>query len=600
MSAFELDGGGLFSLFASFAGSFQSNILQENRYLLILEGLKTTVIISVFSTLFGTLLGALVCFMRMSGNRVLSLIAKLYISVLRGTPVLVFLMLMFYVVFASVDVNPVVVSVIAFGMNFAAYVAEIYRAGIESIDKGQTEAGIAMGFTRVTTFLFIVLPQTVLRILPVYKGEFISLVKMTSVVGYIAVQDLTKASDIIRSRTFDAFFPLFMVAILYFSISWVLTLSLDYVERQVDPKSKRMIKVEHLSKKFGNLVVLKDVTLEIREGEVISVIGPSGTGKSTLLRCINLLERPSGGSIFIDGVDILDAKTDVPKIRQKMNMVFQSFNLFAHLSVLDNLTIAPIKLLGMAKKEAEERSMKILTLVGLAEKADNFPDELSGGQKQRVAIARCLAMDPKIILFDEPTSSLDPTMVSEVLSVIRRLARDGMTMVIVTHEMDFASDLSNRVLYMDEGVIYEEGSPAQIFDNPQREKTKAFINRIRSINCHIASSKYDLYSIQAEIEAFCEKQILPMKTRQNLLSIVDVLLNIYTPLLHTTTLDITVAYSEKNGSVEVVLESGGEARNPLDKNLLPDSLAKSSVWSMMHAIEYQRLNSRNRVTLMLQ
>ncbi len=239
MSGFELNGGVLLSLFASFASSFQSNILQENRYLLILEGLKTTVIISVFSTLFGTLLGALVCFMRMSRSRVLSLIAKVYISVLRGTPVLVFLMLMFYVVFASVDVNPVIVSVIAFGMNFAAYVAEIYRAGIESIDKGQTEAGIAMGFTKVTTFLFIVLPQTVLRILPVYKGEFISLVKMTSVVGYIAVQDLTKASDIIRSRTFDAFFPLFMVAILYFSISWVLTLSLDYVERQVDPKSKR-------------------------------------------------------------------------------------------------------------------------------------------------------------------------------------------------------------------------------------------------------------------------------------------------------------------------------------------------------------------------
>ncbi len=227
------------SFFASFVRSFQSNIMQENRYLLILDGLKTTIIISVFSTLFGTLLGALVCFMRMSRNRAMSLIAKAYISVLRGTPVLVFLMLMFYVVFASVDVNPVLVSVIAFGMNFAAYVAEIYRAGINSIDKGQTEAGIAMGFTRVTTFLFIVLPQTVLRILPVYKGEFISLVKMTSVVGYIAVQDLTKASDIIRSRTFDAFFPLVMVAILYFSISWVLTLSLEYVERLVDPKSTR-------------------------------------------------------------------------------------------------------------------------------------------------------------------------------------------------------------------------------------------------------------------------------------------------------------------------------------------------------------------------
>ncbi len=227
------------SPFAAFVRSFQSNILQENRYLLILDGLKVTVMISVFSTLFGTFLGALVCFMRMSRNRLLSGMAKLYIAILRGTPVLVFLMLMFYVVFASVDINPVIVSVIAFGMNFAAYVAEIYRAGITSIDKGQSEAGIAMGFTKVNTFLFIILPQTVQRILPVYKGEFISLVKMTSVVGYIAVQDLTKASDIIRSRTFDAFFPLLMVAILYFLISWVLMLFLEYLERLVDPMSKR-------------------------------------------------------------------------------------------------------------------------------------------------------------------------------------------------------------------------------------------------------------------------------------------------------------------------------------------------------------------------
>ncbi len=231
-------GGGGASLFASFAGSFHSNIVQENRYLLLLDGLKTTVIISVSATLLGTLLGALVCFMRMSQNRALSAMAKVYIAILRGTPVLVFLMLMFYVVFASVDINPVIVSVIAFGMNFAAYVAEIYRAGINSIDKGQTEAGIAMGFTRINTFLFIVLPQTIQRILPVYKGEFISLVKMTSVVGYIAVQDLTKASDIIRSRTFDAFFPLVMVAILYFFISWVLMLLLEYIERVVDPRSK--------------------------------------------------------------------------------------------------------------------------------------------------------------------------------------------------------------------------------------------------------------------------------------------------------------------------------------------------------------------------
>jgi polar amino acid transport system ATP-binding protein len=360
-----------------------------------------------------------------------------------------------------------------------------------------------------------------------------------------------------------------------------------------------MITVEHLSKNFGNLVVLRDVNLEIREGEVISIIGPSGTGKSTLLRCINLLDRPSGGSIYIDGVDLLDSRTDVPKIRQKMNMVFQSFNLFAHLCVIDNLTIAPIKLSGKSKKEAEQKAMNILTMVGLAEKAYNFPDELSGGQKQRVAIARCLAMDPEIILFDEPTSSLDPTMVSEVLSVIRRLAKEGMTMVIVTHEMDFARDLSNRVMYMDEGIIYEEGTPEQIFDRPQKEKTRGFINRIRSIHYHITSSTYDLYTMNAEIEVFCEKQILPLKTRQNLLMIIEELLRIYKPLLLTTALDMTLCYSEKKQSVELVLESAAEAVNPLEGNRLPDDSGSQLIGRMTQGIEYQRVNNKNRVTLML-
>ncbi|MGJ0514431.1 MAG: ABC transporter permease subunit [Methylomicrobium sp.] len=227
------------SFLARVTDSYYSNIVQENRYLLIWDGLKTTVIISIFSTFFGTLLGALVCFMRMSRRKVLNLPARLYINILRGMPVLVLLMLIFYVVFASVDINPVLVAIIAFGMNFAAYASEIFRSGIEGIDKGQTEAGIAMGFTRVKTFVYIVLPQTVRRILPVYRGEFISLVKMTSIVGYIAVQDLTKASDIIRSRTFDAFFPLIMVAILYFLISWILMQSLESLERVTDPKYKR-------------------------------------------------------------------------------------------------------------------------------------------------------------------------------------------------------------------------------------------------------------------------------------------------------------------------------------------------------------------------
>lgn len=225
--------------FERVAESFRSNILRERRYLLIRDGLETTALISVLATIFGTALGALICFMRMSRLAVLRGIARVYISILRGIPVLVLLMLIFYVVFASVNISPVLVAVVAFGMNFAAYVSEMFRAGIASIEKGQAEAGIAMGFTRTQTFTFIVLPQMVQRILPVYKGEFISLVKMTSIVGYIAVQDLTKAGDIIRARTFDAFFPLIMVAVLYFIIAWGLTQALDYVERRTDPKYRR-------------------------------------------------------------------------------------------------------------------------------------------------------------------------------------------------------------------------------------------------------------------------------------------------------------------------------------------------------------------------
>jgi polar amino acid transport system substrate-binding protein len=219
--------------------SFQSNIIHEQRYLLIWDGLKTTALIAVLATLFGTALGALVCYMRMSALAVLRVPARIYISVLRGIPVVVLLMLIFYVVFASVNINPVLVAVLAFGMNFAAYVSEIFRSGIEGVDKGQSEAGTAMGFTRTQTFGFIILPQMIQRILPVYKGEFISLVKMTSIVGYIAVQDLTKASDIIRSRTFDPFFPLIMVAVLYFVIAWVLMQALEYVERITDPKYRQ-------------------------------------------------------------------------------------------------------------------------------------------------------------------------------------------------------------------------------------------------------------------------------------------------------------------------------------------------------------------------
>ncbi len=361
-----------------------------------------------------------------------------------------------------------------------------------------------------------------------------------------------------------------------------------------------MIKVGHLSKSFAGTTVLADISTEIKKGEVIAIIGPSGTGKSTFLRCLNLLEQPSGGTIEIDGMDILDKKADIAKIRQKMNMVFQSFNLFSHLSVLDNLTLAPIRLKGMATQDAQAKALELLRLVGLAEKADSYPDELSGGQKQRVAIARCLAMEPEIILFDEPTSALDPTMISEVLSVIRRLAKDGMTMAIVTHEMDFAKDVSNRVLYMDEGLIYEEGSPAQIFDNPQKEKTKAFINRIRSYHCRIGSPDYDLYAMNAEIEAFCEKQVLPKKTRDNLLLLVEELLQIYTPYLPAMAFEMTIAYSEKSGHLTLMCESAGGPFNPLDSGGLPDDFGLMIIKKLTESITYQFVDGKNRLELLMQ
>ena len=488
-------------------------------------------------------------------------------------------------------------------MNFAAYVSEIFRTGIEGVDSGQSEAGIAMGFSRVQTFLHVVLPQTARRILPVYKGEFISLVKMTSIVGYIAVQDLTKASDIIRSRTFDAFFPLIMVAILYFvdllDPHAVAGLSRTRHRPQTEPAKggHRMIKVEHLSKSFGALTVLKDITTEIQKGEVVSIIGPSGTGKSTFLRCLNLLERPSGGSIHIDGIDVLDRKTNVAQIRQRMNMVFQSFNLFAHLSVLENLTLGPIKLRRRLARQAEAKSMDLLKLVGLAEKAHSYPDELSGGQKQRVAIARCLAMDPEIILFDEPTSALDPTMVSEVLSVIRRLARDGMTMAIVTHEMDFARDVSTRVFYMDEGLIYEEGTPEQIFDNPQKAKTRAFIHRIRSSYHRITSPDFDLYAMNADIEAFCEKQILPKQTRQDLILLVEELLILYKPSLESNALDLTIDYSEKSGQLEIACESDGARSNPLEQEVTPDNLGVMIIRNLAESSQFRMEGGRSVLEL---
>jgi polar amino acid transport system substrate-binding protein len=816
--------------------SFYNNLIAEDRYRMILDGLQVTLLITLCAVLLGTLLGGLVCWMRMSHRKWLQQVAKVYIELMRGTPVLVLLMLMYYVVMAPLDATGIVVAIVTFAMNTAAYISEMLRTTIQGIDRGQTEAGLALGFTGRQTFFKIVLPQVVKAVMPVYQGEVVSLLKGTSIVGYIAVADMTRASDLIRSRTFDAFFPLIVTAIIYFLMAWLIGLLLqsliqrkrvkaiaaavvlilfgmlgyvpefcsqqptlnsqlstlnsdvppafqalngknvaviigsiqdiavtdmapdanilrmtsetdllaalengkvdaagsesltlmfckellekfdsvgagltpipigacyrldntelqqdfnrfldeirrDGTYRQImnrwsnadDPSAmaipqqrgtgrtlrvatypamppfnfinsgkpsglepelltewanrrnwqleylimdfaaqipavqtgkadmamgaisiteerqkqvlfsdgyidshivlmtrkgeasiltnpnqetsnlqpqtsniswpwavalliiiigggawlfqrrkrsiallstplphkegqgESLLGISHLQKSYGTFNVLRDITTEVHRGEVISIIGPSGTGKSTFLRCLNLLEQPTGGSIIVDGEDILAKGYPVNRLRQKMGMVFQSFNLFEHKTVLDNVIFAPCQLRHESEDTAREEGLALLRKVGLAEKADVYPSSLSGGQKQRVAIARALAMKPDVILFDEPTSALDPTMVGEVLSVIRQLAKEGMTMLIVTHEMKFAHDVSTRIFFMYDGYIHEDGSPTQIFESPVHSATKAFIQRIRKEVFEIDGSDFDFLGMHSAMHAFCHK-----------------------------------------------------------------------------------------------
>ena len=818
------------SWWASLTESFTNNLVAEDRYRMILDGLQVTLLITLCAVVSGTLLGGLVCWMRMSRRAWLQKVAKVYIDLMRGTPVLVLLMLMYYVVMAPMDASGIVVAIVTFAMNTAAYVSEMLRTTIQGIDRGQTEAGLALGFTRRQTFLRIVLPQVVKAVMPVYQGEVVSLLKGTSIVGYIAVTDMTRASDLIRARTFDAFFPLIVTAIIYFVMAWLIGLLLqslvhrqrmravaaaaaltlfglagyvpmmfDETERdtavaqtEVPPAFKALkgktvgviigsiqdiavtdmapdahiqrmatltdilaaldngkldaacsesltllfnrevsskvdsvftglppvpiaacfrpdnkalqqdfnsfladirrdgtyqqlydrwqqsdnpsgmaipeqrgtgrtlrvatfpamppfnficsgrlsglepalltewanrrnwkleymvmdfsaqipavqtgkadlamgaisiteerkkkvlfsdgyidsrillitrkgevamltvptaaqpaaegsgglwpwalaaviiiigggvwlvvrrrrqavpaiepddqpsgdvplISIAHLKKSYGGLNVLRDVSADIHRGEVISIIGPSGTGKSTFLRCLNLLEHPTAGSIVVGEKDILARDFPVNMLRQKMGMVFQSFNLFEHKTVLENVTFAPILLHHTPPEQARHEGLALLRKVGMAEKADVYPSSLSGGQKQRVAIARALAMKPDVILFDEPTSALDPTMVGEVLSVIRQLAQEGMTMLIVTHEMKFAHDVSTRLFFMYDGFIHEDGTPEQIFESPVHSATKAFIKRIRKETFEIDGPDYDFLGMHSAIGAFCHK-----------------------------------------------------------------------------------------------
>lgn len=320
-----------------------------------------------------------------------------------------------------------------------------------------------------------------------------------------------------------------------------------------------MIEIKNLKKEYDGVTPLNDVTVTINDGDVISVIGPSGTGKSTFLRCINLLEKPTSGKVILNGEDITAKGADVKKARRKMGMVFQSFNLFGHLTVIENLMLAPMDLLKKSKQDAYDTAMEYLKRVGLADKVYAYPDELSGGQKQRVAIARTLCMDPEVILLDEPTSALDPTMVSEVQAVIRELSKSGKTMMIVTHEMNFAKAISNRVFYMDEGGIYEEGTPDDIFNHPKKELTRRFIRKLKIFEEVIESKSHDFIGFEARLEQYFLQNDVSQSDKYHIQLIIEELVQqILLPRYHKPYISIKVEYSMEDQSCYINIGYKGE------------------------------------------
>ena len=361
-----------------------------------------------------------------------------------------------------------------------------------------------------------------------------------------------------------------------------------------------IIKVKGLCKSFGTLEVLNGVDLTVEEGEKIAIIGGSGCGKSIFLRSLELLEKPDAGAITIDGDEITKKGADVDTIRRKMGMVYQNFNLFTHMDVMDNLCLAPARLLHMPRKDAEERAMALLETVSLTGKAHAFPAVLSGGQKQRIAIARCLMMNPKVMLFDEPTSALDPTMVGEVLATIRQLAKKGMTMLIVTHEMAFARDVSDRVLFFAEKGIYEQGAPKDLFGHPRGKLTQAFIRKLKTFSFHIADRSFDLMQLQGGIIRFCEKYGVEGSLSSRLQLVVEEMVYALIAGCYGSggniSIDVDIEYGEASGETRIEYAAGGRAFNPMESDDLPTSaeLGVAILKKMARRIDYRYEDGVNR------
>lgn len=586
--------------FENLKASFNRTFVVEGRYRIILSGIGITLLLSLISGILGTLLGSFICFLRMRKNPVISAFSSLYIRIFRSLPVVVLLLILNYVVFRNTGVDAFWVCVIAFSLEFSAYCAEIFRSGIEAVPPGQARAAKALGFGKLKTFRYVTWPQAFVHLLPAYSGQFIATVKITAVAGYISVIDLTKASDIIRSRTYEAFFPLILTSIIYFVLCAILVAFLRMIENHIKPQKRSvskeikdivlnyhpikdepsgqidvtpdtalaepLIRIEHLTKSFGDVTPVKDLDCQIQKGDVISIIGPSGTGKSTLLYLINHLEKANSGEIYFEGEDTYKKGYDENHMREQIGMVFQFFNLFSHLTIIENLMLAQIKVQKKSVKEACERGMALLQMVGLSDKALSLPENLSGGQQQRIAIIRAVAMDPKLLLFDEPTSALDPTMVREVLSVIKNLAKRGLTMLIVTHEMRFAREVSNRVFYMDEGIIYEDGTPEEIFDSPKKDKTRQFINRLQVFEATIKKDSPDYSELFSNVEQFGLRYMIGRRLINGMLTVIEELcIQVILPMLENgDELHIVFEYTEANdGNINIEITYRGNGTDPL-------------------------------------
>ena len=362
-----------------------------------------------------------------------------------------------------------------------------------------------------------------------------------------------------------------------------------------------LLEVRGLKKSFGSSEIIRGIDLNVERGERIAIIGGSGCGKSVFLRCLSLLEAPTAGQVIIDGREITAKGAKVDEIRRSMGMVFQKFHLFSEMDVMDNLCLAPTRLLGMSRPDAEKKAMELLGRVGLAAHAHKWTTTLSGGQQQRIAICRCLMMDPKLILFDEPTSALDPTMVGEVLAVIRALAKRDMTMLIVTHEMNFAREVADRVLFFADGGIYEQGTPAEIFDHPKREKTVAFIRKIKYFSFEITDRRFDLMQFQGGIQNFGEKYGLMPKKINRLQICCEEL--VYEMLAHCygedgpVDMQFEVSYAELDQTTEITLDCGGAEYDPFRQD--EDGLGVTILKHMASSLDYTRKGKRNLIIINL-